>query len=301
MNHGFPVKLIDYIRCSKDEGILELIDPHDDNASIFQGRIKCQECGSIYKIKEGVLDLFDKKKVLDPQSLYELYTRDAIAKKSYADSYQEANLLDEMEIPSTIRRIGNIRGKSIVEIGCGTGRYTRQLAESCDSIVAVDFSKESLSINSKLMPQKNNVGFVRADISKLNLKPNSFDLAFSTLYSNLPSFKIRSASTKKIYNALKPNGKYILSAHHHDIREILKGIPVEGEYDNGIYYKKFTAKSLKMELMNYFSKIQFATICIWVPYISRIKATRAYISKICERIPVVNHMGSLILAIATKT
>jgi len=300
MNHGFPVKLIDYIRCSKDEGILELIDPHDDNASIFQGRIKCQECGSIYKIKEGVLDLFDKRKVLDPQSLYELYARDAIAKKSHADSYQEANLLDEMEISSTIRRMGNIRGKSIVEIGCGTGRYTRQLAESCDSIIAVDFSKESLFINSKLMPQKNNVRFVHADISKLNLKPNSFDLSFSTLYSNFPSFKIRSASTKKIYNALKPNGRYILSAHHHDIRERLRGIPAEGQYNNGIYYKSFTAKSLQAELQDYFSNIEYTTICIWVPYISRIQATRVFVSKLCERIPLINKMGSLLLATATK-
>ena len=301
MIRGFPVKLIDFIRCNKDRGSLRISGSHTDGVFVLKGRVSCQDCGTTYEINEGILDLFDKTRCRNTQSLLELHTRDSIAKKFCEESYRSDNSLDAMEIPSTLRRLGNTRGKSILELGCGTGRYTRLLADSCNSILAIDFSRQSLLVNSKILSSGHNVGLVHADVSQLALKPNSFELALSTLYSNLPSLGLRLASTKLVSNALIHNGRYILSAHHYDIRERLRGIPAEGQYNNGIYYKSFTAKSLQAELQDYFSNIEYTTIATWLPYLSRIRATRVSLSRICERIPLINKLGALLMATAIKT
>ena len=296
MIKGFPVSLINLIRCNIDGGELAIERLTADGDYIIQGNIKCMKCGTVFKVQDGILDMLGKEIKDDKLSLYEMQVRDKIA----IDAIETFNELDEMEVPSTLQRLGNTANKTILELGCGTGRFTRKLTGNCDAILAVDFSKESLAVNARLMPANQSVGLVRADVSKLRLKQNSFDLALSTLYSNLPTSEIRLASSRCVFDALKPMGRYVLSAHHHEIRERLKGIKPAGEYDNGIFYQSFTKQSLRQELKGCFSKIDFSTICIWLPYISRFEAARVFISKMSERIPLLNNLGALLLATAIK-
>lgn len=300
MINGFPNSLIDLIRCNRDGGDLAIERLTADGDYIIQGNIKCMKCGAGFKVQDGILDMFGEEINGDKLSLYEMQMRDKIASDAVYNAAETLSGLDKMEVPSTLQRLGNTANKTILELGCGTGRFTRKLTGNCDAILAVDFSKESLAVNARLMPANQSVGLVRADVSKLRLKPNSFDLALSTLYSNLPSAEIRLSSTKAVYDALKPNGRYVLSAHHHEIRERLKGIKPAGEYDNGIFYQSFTKQSLRQELEGCFSKIGFSTICIWLPYISRFEAIRVLVSKISEKIPGINNLGALLLATAIK-
>ena len=300
MIKGFPNSLIDLIRCNRDGGELAIERLAADEDYIIQGSLKCRKCGADFKIQDGILDMLGEEIKGDKLSLYEMQMRDKIASDAVYNAAETFSELDKMEVPSTLQRLGNTAKKTILELGCGTGRFTRKLTGNCDAILAVDFSKESLVINARLMPANQTVGLVRADVSKLRLKPDSFDLALSTLYSNLPSAEIRLASTKAVYDALKPMGRYVLSAHHYEIRERLKGIKPAGEYDNGIFYQSFTKQSLRQELEDCFSKINFSTICIWLPYISRFEAARLFISKMSERIPLLNKLGALLLATAIK-
>jgi malonyl-CoA O-methyltransferase len=53
--------------------------------------------------------------------------------------------------------------KTILEIGCGTGRNTHWLAERCGNIVAVDFSEEMLRV-ARSRVQSPSVRFVQQDI-----------------------------------------------------------------------------------------------------------------------------------------
>lgn len=300
MIKGFPGQLIDLIRCNRDGGELAIERLAADGDCIIQGSLKCVKCGTGFKIQDGILDMLGEEINGDKLSLYEMQMRDKIASDAVYNAAETFSELDKMEVPSTLQRAGQYCKKTILELGCGTGRFTRILAENCNAILAVDFSKESLAVNARLMPANKAVGLVRTDVSKLRLRPNSFDLALSTLYSNLPSSEIRISSTKAVYDALKPNGRYVLSAHHHEIRERLKGIKPAGEYDNGIFYQSFTKQSLRQELEDCFSKIDFSTICIWLPYISRFEAIRVPLSKISEKIPGINNLGALLLATAIK-
>jgi len=73
-----------------------------------------------------------------------------------------------------------------------------------------------------------------------------------------------------------------------------------GTYENGIFYQKFKAQSIRNEMLTVFPKVKTETICIWVPYISRINRIRSFVSSASETIPFLNRLGSLLLATATK-
>ena len=60
--------------------------------------VSCQDCGNTYEINKGILDFFDKTRYQNTQSLFELHTRDSIAKKFCEESYQSDKTLDAMEI-----------------------------------------------------------------------------------------------------------------------------------------------------------------------------------------------------------
>ncbi|MCG3110741.1 MAG: methyltransferase domain-containing protein [Candidatus Manganitrophus sp. SB1] len=298
---GFPVRLIDTVRCTKDGGRLRLDRSEEGVDSIAEGKLHCEKCGVVYKIQDGILEMLEDAAPLDERNQFEMATRDVEAhKRVESNEITALSEIDRMELPTTLGQLGKTDGRSLLEIGCGTGRYTRPLAERCNSLLAVDFSKESLLANARSLPEDRNVGFVRADAGNLKLKEESFDLAFSTAYSNLPSAQIRSRANESVSRALKLNGKYVVSTHHHDIREILRGVSTAEEYENGIFFQRFTRGSLRRELEKYFSAIEMKTVIIWVPYISRFKPGRVFFSRLAEKVPILNQLGGLLLATAVK-
>lgn len=297
---GFPVCLIDALRCNNDAGRLHLETSDRDAHSVMEAKVRCEGCGAIYHIRDGIFEMFESNAPLDERSRFELNVRDREAGQTGDRDLRFETFSDRMEVPSTLERLGDTRGRALLEIGCGTGRYTRPLAKACGALLAVDFSRASLLVNAKLLPADGNVGLVWADVSKLKLQEAYFDLALSTLYSNLSSPEIRSRSTASVFHALKPQGRYVVSAHHLSVLERKKGTSASGEYDNGIFYQNFTKSALRQELEKHFSKITIKTICIWVPYISRSKASRVFISRFSERLPILNQLGDLLLATAVK-
>ena len=216
MSHGFPTNLISLIKCSNDGEPLTVDESLSARKEIYEGRVKCKRCGHVYVISEGVLDMLSDQSPSDASSKFEMKVRDSEASDSHNIDSFNFIATRQREVSSTLRRLGNMRSKAILELGCGTGIYTRLFAKGCSTLIAVDFSRDALLRNARSSTY-DNVGLVRADVSTLALEPNSFDMALSTLYSNLPTRDARMASTKGVQQSLKPLGKYVLSAHQHEI------------------------------------------------------------------------------------
>jgi ubiquinone/menaquinone biosynthesis C-methylase UbiE len=105
-------------------------------------------------------------------------------------------LLDQ--IPEQCRRI--------LEIGCGTGEFSRLLARRAESVLAIDLSTQMIrhaQARSKLYP---NITFVESDATTYELPDNQFDcIATLTTLHHLPiEFILR-----KIRKALKPAGVFV--------------------------------------------------------------------------------------------
>lgn len=106
-------------------------------------------------------------------------------KKAYTDlseSYDsDRNLTRDFDEQVTRNALSQMRCKSIIEIGCGTGKNTSFLAQIGEKVLAVDFS-EGMINKAKEKLKMNNVTFKVADITKpWRCKNNSSDLIVCNL------------------------------------------------------------------------------------------------------------------------
>lgn len=96
--------------------------------------------------------------------------------------------------------------RHILEIGCGTGKFTRLLAGRAEKVLALDLSPEMIRLARERSQLYQNIEFVRADVITYPLPDNQFDcIASLTTLHHLPFEDI----LKKIAKALKPGGIFI--------------------------------------------------------------------------------------------
>jgi ubiquinone/menaquinone biosynthesis C-methylase UbiE len=98
------------------------------------------------------------------------------------------------------------QSRQILEIGCGTGEFSRLLAGRAERVLAIDLSPQMIRLakeRSKLYP---NIDFVEDDVMSYQLPDNQFDcIASLTTIHHLPIESI----LKKIKNALRPGGVFV--------------------------------------------------------------------------------------------
>ena len=98
------------------------------------------------------------------------------------------------------------RCRSILEIGCGTGEFSRLLARRAEKILAIDLSPQMICLakeRSKLYP---NIDFVTGDAMTYDFPDDQFDsIATIATLHHLPAESI----LRKIRKALKPGGVFV--------------------------------------------------------------------------------------------
>lgn len=120
-----------------------------------------------------------------------------------------------IEWPSIQDFLPELRGKSILDFGCGTGIFTFLLEKYYPSeIIGIDLSEEMLKIAvAKKEAKKSSAQFLLGDASKLaNFSDKTFDLVFSSTtthyIANLDDL------FENIKRVLKGNGTCVLSIIH---------------------------------------------------------------------------------------
>jgi SAM-dependent methyltransferase len=289
----FPPELLTWIRCPGDGGPL---------AARSDAVVACGTCAADYPLRDGVLDLLGETGMDAAESQFELQKRAEQASQSRGSSSFQPTWADELEVQATLRKLGDLLGKKVIELGCGPGFYTRHLVELGAVVLALDFSAEALKLNASQLPAGARVGLVRADVSRLRLSPAVFDLALTTLYSNLPTAQMRRAANQAVHQGLKPGGQYLVSAHHQDLRRVVRRRPLADHYPgSGIFFQNFSQSALRRELSESFQSVATTPVCIWIPVLSRVSGVRSLLSRASERLPVLNRFGLIVLATATRT
>jgi ubiquinone/menaquinone biosynthesis C-methylase UbiE len=99
-----------------------------------------------------------------------------------------------------------VQCRHILELGCGTGEFSRLLAERAEKVLAIDLSPQMICLakeRSKLYPS---IDFVEADVMTYRLPDNQFDcITTLTTLHHLPMESI----LKKIRKALKSGGVFV--------------------------------------------------------------------------------------------
>lgn len=113
-----------------------------------------------------------------------------------------------------LKLLGNLKGKRIIEIGCGGAQCGIAMAKQGAIVTGIDQSKEQLKL-AKTLAEKNKVKIKLIqgsfqDLSKF--QSNSFDIAFSAFaFQYSPNLK---KLFKQVYRILRKKGLFVFSLDH---------------------------------------------------------------------------------------
>jgi ubiquinone/menaquinone biosynthesis C-methylase UbiE len=113
-----------------------------------------------------------------------------------------------------MKLLGNVKGKKILEIGCGGGQCSIAFAKQGAKCIGVDISKEQLKYAEKLA--KNNkvkVEFIQGTFQDLSkFKSNSQDIVFSAFALQYSPNLLK--VFKQVNRILKKKGIFVFSLNH---------------------------------------------------------------------------------------
>ena len=300
MYSGFPDEALGKLRCPMDGAPFILLGDsihHPVQSSrILQGSLSCVACKKIYRIRDGIVLLLDPCQ-LDAESAREQEIRNLQA--PWASKQDLGSIENQMEMPSTIHSLAPDYRYTLLELGCGTGRYTRILADLFHLTMAVDFSLESLRILSESLDGSAPVGLVNADIARFRATPFAFERVLSTLTSNLPGPAKRSLMYALAAGALDEVGRFVYSVHNYRLGDRWNRVPKSGYYrKDGIYRYHFTKSEVIEESSKYFLSVKIRPIVIHIPFVQRLGFPAVPLSRIAEYIPLMTQLGELLLVVA---
>ena len=164
----------------------------------------------------------------------EWYQADEVAEE-YDDKRfsRGGRLVDDRERRAVVDALSPIEGKRVLEIACGTGRFTVMLAERGADIVGLDISAEMLQQGRQKARRAgvaDHLQFMRGDAARLPFPDDYFDAVFAMRFFHLAdtpaSFlsemcrvsndqvffdTFNSYSTRSIYNWALPMGSHLYS------------------------------------------------------------------------------------------
>ncbi len=134
-----------------------------------------------------------------------------IAYKKWADTYDRDSLLNpavQMDEHLILPMLKLKKSDKVLDLGCGTGRWTIPISKKCKNIVGVDMSEEMLAVAKSKSEGLKNLKFVKHNLSrKLPFRNGSFDKVLVRLVVG----HIRNVDRffGEVYRVLKKGGAFV--------------------------------------------------------------------------------------------
>jgi len=141
-----------------------------------------------------------------------------------ADAYhrEHGEFLGEAELvwcPENLREsevhlLGDVRGRRILEVGCGSAPCARYLARGGAEVVAFDLSVGMLAHATTAAARIGiSVPLVQADVCEMPFADASFDLAFSA-FGAIPFVADSALAMREVARVLRPGGRWVFATTH---------------------------------------------------------------------------------------
>ncbi|MBO4368048.1 MAG: class I SAM-dependent methyltransferase [Clostridia bacterium] len=154
---------------------------------------------------------------------------------------QEINFNDCIETPILLSMLTDLKGKSILDIGCGMGQHAKQYSDmGADSVLGIDISEKML----KYAMEHNNAGnivYQRMAMEDISTIKRQFDLVTSSLVFDYA--EDLSGLMREIHSLLKDGAKLVFSMSHPMVTAW------DGVYDR--YTRTETGERLYANVRNY--------------------------------------------------
>ncbi|MFB6195847.1 MAG: class I SAM-dependent methyltransferase [Haloplanus sp.] len=119
----------------------------------------------------------------------EWYQADEVAQEYDAKRFSRGGrLIDRREKRAVLEALSPIEDRTVLEIACGTGRFTVMLAERGADIVGLDISSAMMSQGrekARAAGVDDHIEFLRGDAARLPFPDNHFDSVFAMRFFHL--------------------------------------------------------------------------------------------------------------------
>jgi len=115
---------------------------------------------------------------------------------------------------SDVRLLGDVVGRRVLEVGCGSAPCARYLARHGADVIAFDVSAGMLA-HARVAAGRTGtaVPLVQADVCELPFRDSSFDLAFSA-FGGIPFVADSAGAMREVARVLRPGGRWVFSVTH---------------------------------------------------------------------------------------
>ena len=117
--------------------------------------------------------------------------------------------------PQVFQLVGNVKGKTLVDIGCGEGYTCRWFAQVGAKVTGLEFSQGMVEA-AQQQEKREELGivYVQGDARKLQFESESFEVAVSVLVMGHFNKSGVKKATQEAARVLKSGGLYVLAIPH---------------------------------------------------------------------------------------
>ena len=170
-----------------------------------------------------------------------IYDNDTFFENFRNSRSQEVNFNDCIETPILFAMLPDLRGKKVLDVGCGMGQHAKQYAEmGAESVLGIDISEKMLEY-AKAHNSAGNIVYQRMAVEDIGTMNDQFDLVTSSLvFDYIEDF---GDLMRKIRRLMKDDAELVFSMSHPIVTAW------DGVYDR--YTRTETGERLYANLRNY--------------------------------------------------
>lgn len=141
-----------------------------------------------------------------------------------------------------------VKGKKVLDAGCGSGYGDNILAKEAKKIVGIDISEKAI-LYARKKYSRSNISFLVGDLTKKIDLSERFDVIIS--FDVLEHIKNADRYIKALVNYLDDNGTLIIETPNALVQKIYS------VGDNPFHFKEYSPKELKDLVSPYFDEVEF--------------------------------------------
>ncbi len=178
----------------------------------FEDQLRCLGCGALFPVKDGIARFISSQK----------HENFAIQWKKFSDVQLDSrnglsDSRDRLLFQSEMKP-EDFRGKTILEVGCGAGRFTEILLSLGAKVVAVDYSAavEACAASNQAARAEGRLWNAQADAFALPFRPQAFDLVIG--YGMLQHTGDAHRALLSLWEHVRPGGRLLVDRYQLSLR-----------------------------------------------------------------------------------
>ena len=199
------IRLLDILCCPKCSGKLNCEPDIQQDKEISEGNLTCKDCQTAYPIKAGIPRFVESDNYASSFGYqWNLFSKEQI------DSHNGTTLSAKRFWAETGWTKEHLKGKWILDAGCGAGRFLDVASTAEADIVGIDISS-AIDASQQNLQGRKNVHFVQASIYELPFRAGTFDCCFCIgVIQHTPKPK---EALRSVAGMVKPEGEIALTIY----------------------------------------------------------------------------------------